>query len=573
MRPPHRSRALPLRSLRGLVLAVLAIFSLCAGLGMRDPSPPDEPRFVLAARDMVQSGQWLFPHRGSELYPEKPPVFMWLQAASYRILGDWEVAFLLPSLLASLLTLALTWDLARRLWHRRMGDYAVAALFVCLQFGLQAKRGQIDMVLVAMTTLSLWALLRHLLQGPDWRMLWLGMFAAGLGTVTKGVGFLPMLVLPPWLALRWSPRAPPPLQRGHGWRWALAIAAFAAGTAVWLAPMLATVWQSQDPALRQYARELLFKQTGTRYADAWHHVQPVWYYLQVIATLWLPGALLLPWLLPAWRRRLRRIDPRLWLLLGWSALVLLFFSLSPGKREVYIFPMLPALCVAAAPLLPGLLRRAGVRRVLCGYLLCLGLAACLFPLAALAGWSPWAHTLAAQRDIDPATLQAFLLWLLGLGLAILATVPWARPRRIGSAVVLATVAIWVAYGVGLAPTLDADSSSRELMQRVAQRIGPRAELGMVAWREQNMLQSDRPVTDFGFKRPWHAQWNDASPWLLARPRHRWLFVLDEAVGPCVDRSRSVPIGRSNRKSWVLVPASALTPGCTTPAWEQPAAPD
>jgi hypothetical protein len=181
--------------------------------------------------------------------------------------------------------------------------------------------------------------------------------------------------------------------------------------------------------------------------------------------------------------------------------------------------------------------------------------------------------LAAQRDIDPATLQAFLLWLLGLGLAILATVPWARPRRAGSAVVLATAAIWVAYGVGLAPTLDADSSSRELMQRVAQRIGPRAELGMVAWREQNMLQSDRPVTDFGFKRPWHAQWNDASPWLLARPRHRWLFVLNEAVSPCVDRSRSVPIGQSNRKSWVLVPASALAPGCTTPAWERPAAPD
>jgi 4-amino-4-deoxy-L-arabinose transferase-like glycosyltransferase len=579
MRPAHRSWPLPRLSLRSFVLAVLAVLSLCAGLGMRDPSPPDEPRFALAARDMVESGQWMFPHRGIELYAEKPPVFMWLQAASYRLVGDWEVAFLLPSLLAALLTLALTWDLARRLWNPRVGRHAAAALFVCLQFGLQAKRGQIDMVLVAMTTLSLWALLRHLLQGPDWRMLWLGMFAAGLGTVTKGVGFLPVLVLLPWLALRWSPRPSTPalsrpgLQRGDARRWAIAMLAFVAGTAVWVAPMLATVWQSQDPVLHQYARELLFKQTGTRYADAWHHVQPAWYYLQVIATLWLPGALLLPWLLPAWWRRLRRGDPRLWLLLGWSALVLLFFSLSPGKREVYIFPMLPALCVAAGPLLPGLLRRAGVRRVLCGYLLVFGLAACLLSLAALAGWSPWAHRLAGQRDIDQATLQVFLLWVLGLGLVILATLLWAQLRRTGSAVVLATVAIWVAYGAGLAPTLDADSSSRELMQRVAQRIGPDAELGMVAWREQNMLQSVRPVVDFGFKRSWHEQWNSAAPWLLAQPQQRWLFVLDDALSPCVERSRSVAIGQSNRKSWLLVPASALDPGCITPAWEPSAFPD
>ena len=78
--------------------------------------------------------------------------------------------------------------------------------------------------------------------------------------------------------------------------------------------------------------------------------------------------------------------PRFWLLLGWSALVLLFFSASPGKREVYIFPMLPALCVAAAPLLPGLLKRVGVQRTLLGYLLVLSLGMCALAVAGLAGW-------------------------------------------------------------------------------------------------------------------------------------------------------------------------------------------
>ena len=50
--------------------------SLAAGIGMRQPSPPDEPRFVLAARTMVETGRWLLPQRGIELYAEKPPVFM-----------------------------------------------------------------------------------------------------------------------------------------------------------------------------------------------------------------------------------------------------------------------------------------------------------------------------------------------------------------------------------------------------------------------------------------------------------------------------------------------------------------
>jgi len=553
---------------RFMLLLALAALSLCAGLGLRDPSPPDEPRFVLAARDMVESGQWLFPHRGSQFYAEKPPVFMWMQAAAYEAIGNWRIAFLLPSLLAALLTLWLTYDLAARLWNRRVGQYAALALFVCLQFGLQAKRGQIDMVLVAMTTLSLYGLLRHLLRGPHWPLAWLGLFAAGLGTVTKGVGFLPVLVLLPWAAWWWRNRATTsdaPHARNAG-RWLLGALCFVAGAGVWVAPMLWAVHNSPDPAFQAYASEILFKQTGKRYAGAWHHVQPFWYYAQVIATLWLPGALLLPWLAPAWWRRLRRGDRRFWLLLGWSALVLLFFSASPGKREVYIFPMLPALCVAAAPLLPGLMRRVGVQRTLLVYLLALSLAMCAMALSGLLGFSEWAHRLAAQRDIDEATLRTFLAWMLAFGLASTAVILWARLRRVGVAAVLVTALLWTVYGLGLAPTLDADSSARKLMQRVGQRIGPQAQLGMVAWREQNLLQSDRHTVDFGFKNPWQEQWNQAGPWLLEDPQRRWIFVLDKALSPCVDSSRAVEIGQSNRNRWLLVPGGAWKKDCRTPAF-------
>ena len=543
-------------------LLLLATVALGAGLGLRDPSPPDEPRFVLAAKQMVESGQWLIPHRGSELYAHKPPVFMWLQAAAYQVVRDWEVAFLLPSLLAALGTLWLTWDLGRRLWNPRIASHGAFALLATLQFGLQAKRGQIDMVLVFWTTLSLWGLAIHLLRGPERNALLVGGFAAGIGTVTKGVGFLPLLMLLPWWVGRRIDRttaandARNPAM--HLWPWLPA--AFLAGVGVWLLPMLVTVLGSDDPALRRYASEILFRQTGTRYVESWHHVRPGWYYLQVIATLWLPGALLLPWLVPAWWRRIRRGDRRTACLVGWSLLVLVFFSASPGKREVYLFPALPAMCIAAAPLLPALLRRTSVRYVLLGYVVVLGLALAGLGAGGLAGAS-WAPRLAAERSLGPAVMQTLLAWLAVLGGGLVLLAAWARPRRAAMAVVGASVLVWMVYGLALAPGLDASSSARKLMHDVRARIGSDAELGLVAWREQHLLQAQEPVREFGFERDFHAQWRDALAWLAQKPGDRWLFALKDVARDCVDPAQLIGLERSSRRDWVLVPATAVVPGC------------
>lgn len=548
------------RSLAWLLLLAALVFG--AALGQRAPAPADEPRFVLAAKHMVESGDWLVPMRGSERYAEKPPVFMWLIAASARVVGDWNVAFLLPSLLAALATLWLTGDLARQLWRPGLAPWAAGALFTSLQFGLQAGRAQIDMVLVALTTLSLWGLLRHLLRGPDWRAAWLGAFAAGVGTVTKGVGFLPLLVLLPWLLLRW--RLPSAVWRGSpgdGWRWAGLAPAFLAGTAVWLGPLAIELLRDPDPGLRAYASELLLRQTGERYANAWHHVQPPWYYLQSMATMWLPGVLLLPWLLPAWWRRLRRGDARLWLLLGWALLVLLFFSASPGKREVYIFPVLPALCVAAAPLLPALLQRRWPARLLRGWLWALAALLVVAGASGLAANGGWALRLATERALAPAEVRQILATLLVLGVALLAVAAWGRRGRLHLALPAAMALLWLAAGLGIGPALDHSSSGRGLMEAAAARIGVDGELALVAWREQFLLQAQTPVREFGFKRPVAEQWRDAAAWLGESPSTRWVLVPATAIDGCVERAQATPLGRASRLDWWLVPATAMRPGC------------
>ena len=66
--PPIRTR-----DLLWLGLALLVIIG--TGLGIRDPWPADEPRFAAVARDMVATGEWLFPRVGGDLYQDKPPMF------------------------------------------------------------------------------------------------------------------------------------------------------------------------------------------------------------------------------------------------------------------------------------------------------------------------------------------------------------------------------------------------------------------------------------------------------------------------------------------------------------------
>src|SRR5579875_3594774 len=100
--PVSRSRGRPRDDARVEVLLffAFALLLLGIGIGLRDPWPADEPRFALAAREMLAGGQWLFPHRGVELYSDKPPLFMWLEAVAYLVTGGWRGAFLLPSLAA-----------------------------------------------------------------------------------------------------------------------------------------------------------------------------------------------------------------------------------------------------------------------------------------------------------------------------------------------------------------------------------------------------------------------------------------------------------------------------------------
>jgi 4-amino-4-deoxy-L-arabinose transferase-like glycosyltransferase len=553
-----QARPLWLRDARWelLLFGVFALLLLGLGIGLRDPWPSDEPRFALVARLMVEHGQWLFPHRGHELYPDKPPVFMWLQALAYLLVGNWRIAFLLPSLAAALTTLALVYDLARRWWNHRTALLAAATLLVTIHFTYQMRDAQIDPLLLGWITLANYGLLRHLLLGPSWRWFAAGCFFAGVGVVTKGVGVLALLILIPYAVARrgrWHHMAWPT----GGWRWAGGLALFLLPILGWLVPMLLTAHADGDPQHAAYVQNILFGQTMHRYTTPTGHIHSPLYFLGVIAIDWLPLSLLLPWALLAWWRRLKRRDARFLLPLGWVVLILLFFSFSPGKRDVYILPALPMTVLALAPLLPGLLRKHGVRIIVFALTLLMA-AVFVFAIgAALAIHGHPAWTIRIEQSLDP-----WIWWmLLSIGVVGLVIVAFTRIRRAPLGWLLFAGVLWGTYGLWGYPMLNGDRSARDVMMQARAIAGPDATIGLLAWKEQNLLMAQGPVAEFGFLEPWPQQYGDAVAWLGQSPAQRWIFSLDEAMGRCVDRHRAVHVGHANRREWWMFKADAVVPGC------------
>ena len=536
-----------------LLWLVLFVFVLIGtGLGTRAPWPADEPRFALIAREMVHTGEWLFPRIGGDLYPDKPPVYFWLLSVCYFLTGSLRASFLIPAFAGACTVIWLVYDLGRRIAGRASGLAAALTLACSVQFLMTMRGAQIDPVLCAFTTLSLYGLLRHLLFGAAWGWYFVGGVAAGVGVVTKGVGFLPLLVLIPYVVL--GARGFSVARREGGaskWRWGLVAVGFLLGVSVWLVPMLVAVATRNDPALVGYRNEILFQQTVHRYAAAWHHVEP-WYYfiVNVIPGLWLPFSLLLFWLVPRWAAAWRQKDARVWLPLAWVLLTLLFFSLSTGKRGVYLFPALPGLAIAASPYLSDLYLRRGVRWAS----LALGAAVVLLAVGVLvidASGNTKLRAEAADQGVDSLAPIAVIA---GLGAVGWLVALWKKPILAWPAVLASVALVWSYW---ITPSIDGERSARDFIRRAQALVAPDTDLGLVAYKEQFLLYLNRPIVNFG-----HARWRegeqeayDAAAWLNAA-RGRALLVPEGLLTPCFVGTSKQPAGESSGDRWVLVRGEA-----------------
>lgn len=539
--------------LRILWLFLSAFLLIISGLGARDPWPADEPRFAQIALEMVQSGEWLIPSRGGEFYPDKPPLLMWLMAIGMKVTGSIRFGFLLPSILAGFITVAIITDLARRLWRYEVGIFAGFLTLVVFQFTMQSKVAQTDSLFTMWLTLGIYGLMRHLVLGPSWGWYGIAWIAMGLGALTKIAGFLPAFVLIPFVLMntklhgcirfRWSQM---------GW-WLLGPILFFLVVGAWLGPVWLRAHSGSAEAIHDYLHNILWIQTFHRYQGLLGHNHPFFYYvLEVLPWAWFPISLFLFWLVPEWYRRIKEMDAKIVLPLSYVLFLVLFFSISPGKRGVYMLPTAPIIALISASYLfqhqykPSLQRMSHIA---------VGLMCCFY-----VGLALFALSLDESRMLEyeiPSNLKN-IFWVLG-GLNFLIFL-FFRKRNGFHGLWLSMVLFWLITSWFIAPAINRFRTPVDVLSRAEQVLQPTSELAILDLREQFLLFSPRPIMHFGKHTAFPNKVAEAIRWLNEKD-DRWLLINQEELGECFAVDQTVELGFRHRQDWYLAGPQANTGFC------------
>lgn len=348
------------------ILVLLVIFG-SRWFGPSDLYDNDQPKTVAYTVDMVNNGHWLLPMDMLGRPATKPPMYNWIGAPAVAAGYHSEFALKLPSTLAAFVTVVLTWFAGR--WtagliivsgsdvkpegvlddpsfHAEMGALACIALLANYMFVKLCYTARPDMVLTAFLTagwLSASVLLfRDAKPRGTWLLqlvLWLCVAGAAL---TKGP---PALLLVIYVLLggkllggRWSKA----LRTGIVWGLPLAIVL----TGLW-------AWAAYQSDPVHFNEVFLGRETVERVGRGG--------VLGILTEIWKMPVLFvskfLPWsvfaIMGAWH--VFKTHPRRqWFAdsLGpamlWALIVIVFFSLSGGKRADYLAPAFPAGAVLAA---------------------------------------------------------------------------------------------------------------------------------------------------------------------------------------------------------------------------------
>jgi len=169
------------------------------GLGAGEP----DPFYDAAVRSMGTSWHALLVgafEPGARVAIDKPPVDLWLQVASTRLLGFTTTALMLPAAIAGTLAVAALYDLGRVLFGRRAGLAAAAALAVLPIAVITARSDTMDAVMAALVTAAAALTARAARSGRRWLLVAAG---AMLGLAFEVKLFEALVALPALVVLWW----------------------------------------------------------------------------------------------------------------------------------------------------------------------------------------------------------------------------------------------------------------------------------------------------------------------------------------------------------------------------------
>jgi len=446
-----------------LLLAGFCAFLFFYGLNQFGLIGADEPRYAQVAREMLERHDWITPVLNGRPWLEKPPLYYWQAMLAYSVFGVSDWAARLPSAFdATLLVLAMYFFLRRF----RPGFELDGALITASCAGIigYARAASTDMALAAAFTVAMlgwWAWLESK------NKLHLAIFYScmGLGTLAKGpvAPFFAVLIIVVYASA---------IGRFHLiWRtlWLPGIILFGAVVLPWYVAV-----QIRNP---DFFRQFILQHNLGRFAEnIYHHTQPFWYYLPVMALALVPWTAFViaaftgtvrQW----WHKRTPTVTPDQTepdqlrsFAACWLTLPIIFFSLSQSKLPGYILPAIPAAALLLVEYLRRHLEKSDPKRPPV-WLVALHalLAASLLVPALLMAYLVMQHRFPKGQPLAVAVAIAFVLFL-GIVLTLLRRNGLRMFRFVTLIPVLLTVGAVLKLG---AVPLDQTLSARPLAREIA----------------------------------------------------------------------------------------------------------
>ena len=323
-----------------LLVLVICVILFFVGLGRIPFYDKGEPREALQVREMVIGGRWILPVVEGVLFPEKPPFYHWLCAFTSRLFGRIdEFTVRLPSALLGTVGVLLTFFAGRAFWGLRAGVVSAVVLATSFEWWRAATAARIDMTLTVLVTANLllfffWYRREALGIGG---ILVLALLSA-FGTLAKGpVGVvLPCAVVFVFLAIR-----------GEVSFVRARILPLLAGASLFLLIVGSWYLLAYKEGGQHFIEIQLLKENIFRFfardSKGSGHDHPITYFTPCLIVGMVPWSLFIPGILRSLirDRRIPKGDEMVYLLV-WFATVFVLFSVSAGKRSVYILPLYPS---------------------------------------------------------------------------------------------------------------------------------------------------------------------------------------------------------------------------------------
>jgi 4-amino-4-deoxy-L-arabinose transferase-like glycosyltransferase len=165
-----------------LIVALVA-GAIYLGCSVSPPSLMDDVDAAVAqiSRNMVTSGDWVTPRVDGIAFLEKPAMFYWPMAVSFKIFGVHDWAARIPFALSAIGLACLTCAFGAWAFGRRAGLFAGLCIATCVGLFLFTRIVIPDVTLTLTIALAMWAFLRALDEEEPHPRFWAFVLAASLG--------------------------------------------------------------------------------------------------------------------------------------------------------------------------------------------------------------------------------------------------------------------------------------------------------------------------------------------------------------------------------------------------------